>query len=59
MEDLLYCKDVYAPLTGTKPADTSDEVWKDTNRKIIALIRQCVDDFVYHNISTETDAKAL
>jgi hypothetical protein len=26
MEDLLYCKDVYTSLTGTKPADTSDEV---------------------------------
>jgi hypothetical protein len=39
MEDLLYCKDVYAPLTGTKPADTSNEVWKVSNRKTIALIR--------------------
>jgi hypothetical protein len=39
MEDLLYCKDVYATLIGTKLADTSDEVWKVSNRKTIALIR--------------------
>jgi gag-polypeptide of LTR copia-type/GAG-pre-integrase domain/Zinc knuckle len=59
MEDLLYCKDAYAPLTGMKPVDTSDEVWKVSNRKIIALIRQCVDDSVYHHISIEIDAKDL
>jgi hypothetical protein len=39
MEDLLYYKDAYAPLTGTKPADTFDEVWKVSNHKTIALIR--------------------
>jgi hypothetical protein len=59
MENLLYCKDVYAPLTGMKLADTSDEVWKVSNRKTIALIRQWVDDSVYHHISTEIDVKAL
>jgi gag-polypeptide of LTR copia-type len=59
MEDLLYCKDVYAPLTYTKPADTSDEIWNVSNRKTIALIRQCIDHSVYHHISTETDAKSL
>jgi gag-polypeptide of LTR copia-type len=59
MEDLLYCKDAYAPLTGMKPTDTSDEVWKVSNRKTIVIIRQCIDDSVYHHISTETDAKAL
>jgi hypothetical protein len=40
MENLLYCKDAYAPLMGTKPADTSNEVWKVSNCKIIVLIRQ-------------------
>jgi gag-polypeptide of LTR copia-type len=59
MEDLLYCKDAYEPLIGTKPAETLEDAWKVSNRKTIALIRQWVDDSVFHHISTETDAKAL
>jgi gag-polypeptide of LTR copia-type len=59
MVNLLYCKDSYAPLMGTKPADISDEVWKVSNRKTIAIIRQWIDDSVYHHISTEINAKAL
>jgi hypothetical protein len=39
MEDLLYYKDAYAPLMGTKPADTFDKVWKVSNHKTITLIR--------------------
>jgi hypothetical protein len=59
MENLLYYKDAYAPLMGTKPADTSDEIWKVSNHKTIAPIRQWVNDSVYHHISTKIDAKAL
>jgi gag-polypeptide of LTR copia-type len=44
---------------GMKPADTSDEIWKVSNRKTIAIIKQWIDDFVYDYISTETNAKAL
>jgi hypothetical protein len=59
MENLLYCKDVYQPLSGTKPFTTSDEDWKIANRKTIALIRQWIDDSVYHHISTEINTKTL
>jgi gag-polypeptide of LTR copia-type len=59
MENLLYCRDAYQPLSDTKPSTTSDKDWKITNRKIIALIRQWVDDFVYHHISIEINAKTL
>ena len=38
MEDLLYCNDAYGPLSSTKPANTSDDAWKVSNRKTIALI---------------------
>jgi gag-polypeptide of LTR copia-type len=59
MEELLYCKNTYQPLSGTKPLTTSDEDWKIINHKIIAQIRQWIDDFVYHHISIEINTKIL
>jgi hypothetical protein len=59
MENLLYYKDAYQPLSGTKPSTISDEDWKITNRKTIALIRQWIDDSVYHHISAEINTKTL
>ena len=59
MEDLLYCKDAHVPVTGVKPADVTDEVWTTSNRKTVALIRQWIDDSVFHHVSTEINAKTL
>jgi hypothetical protein len=50
MEDMLFCKDAYEPITGTKPTDVTDVVWTIRNRKSVALIRQWVDDSVFHHV---------
>ena len=55
MEDILYCKDLYAPIDG----DMSEAEWKIMHRKIVALIRQWVDQSVFHHVSQETDATEL
>ena len=61
MEDILYCKDLYAPIDGdkSKPKDMSEAEWKIMHRKTIALIRQWVDQSVFHHVSQETDATEL
>ena len=61
MEDILYCKDLYAPIDGdkSKPKDMSEAEWKIMHRKIVALIRQWVDQSVFHHVSQETDATKL
>ena len=61
MEDLLYCKDPYVPLSGDtmKPKDKSDEDWAIMHRKTVGYIRQWVDHSVYHHIAQETKADVL
>ena len=61
MEDILYCKYLYAPIDGdkSKPKDMSEEEWKIMHRKAVALIRQWVDQSVFHHVSQETDATEL
>ena len=56
MEDILYCKDLYAPIDGdnSKPKDMSEAEWKIMHRKTVALIRQWVDQSVFHHVSQET-----
>ena len=53
MEDILYCKDLYAPIDGnkSKPKDMSEAEWKIMHRKTVALIRQWVDQSVFHHVS--------
>ena len=61
MEDLLYCKDLYGPIEGDKgkPVGTKDEDWNKLNRKTVGVIRQWIDDNVFHHVSTETTAHSL
>jgi transposase InsO family protein len=61
MLDILYYKDMYAPIEGdtVKPKETSDAEWKKLNLQVVGLIRQWVDDKVYHHISDETNACEL
>ena len=59
MEDILYCKDLYSPIEGEKPEAMSEDDWKKLNRKTIGVIRQWLDDNVFHHVSKETTALAL
>lgn len=61
MTDLLYCKDLYAPVEGesSKPETMTAEDWKKLDRKTIGTIRQWVDDTVFHHVSNETSANSL
>jgi hypothetical protein len=61
MLDILYYKDMYAPIEcdTAKPKETSDVEWKKLNLQVVGLIRQWVDDKVYHHISDETNACEL
>ncbi|PKI48889.1 hypothetical protein CRG98_030737 [Punica granatum] len=61
MEDLLFCRDLYDPIEGdsAKPKDKDDKAWERINRKTIGLIRQWIDNSIYHHVAQETNAKAL
>ena len=61
MMDLLYCKDLAKPIEkmGEKPKKYDDEDWTTMDRKAISVIRQWVDDTVFHHISNETSAYEL
>ncbi|KAF7143342.1 hypothetical protein RHSIM_Rhsim05G0201800 [Rhododendron simsii] len=61
IEDVLYTKDLYLPIYGDtkKPQGTSDEDWKVTNRKAVALIRTWVDQSVFHHVAQETNVYEL
>ncbi|KAL6187436.1 hypothetical protein ACLB2K_038835 [Fragaria x ananassa] len=53
MEDILYCKDMYEPLQngGEKPAGKSGMEWSILNRKVVAGIRQWVDESVFDHVA--------
>ena len=61
MEDLLYCKDIYGPIEGIKAKleGTSNANWNKLDRKTVGIIRQWIDDNVFHYLSTENLANAL
>ena len=61
MEDLLYCKDLFAPVErdSAKPKTTSEDDWKKLNQKAVGYIRQWLDDSVFHHVSTETSEHSL
>ncbi|KAL6187110.1 hypothetical protein ACLB2K_043225 [Fragaria x ananassa] len=58
MEDILYYKDMYEPFQngGEKPAGKSDTKWSILNKKVVARIRQWVDESVFHHVAQETNA---
>ena len=61
MEDILYCKDLYDPIEGNsaKPEDKTDKEWKRMNRKMIGMVKQWLDDSVFHHVANETSAHDL
>ncbi|PKI67515.1 hypothetical protein CRG98_012099 [Punica granatum] len=56
-----FSTDLYDPIEGdsTKPKDKDDKAWERTNRKTIGLIRQWIDNSIYHHVAQETNAKDL
>ena len=60
-EDLLFCKDLYGPIEGDsgKPEGMKDDEWNRLNRKAVGVIRQWIDDSVFHHVATETSAHDL
>ena len=61
IEDLLQCKNLYKLIEGDKgrPEGTKDEDWNKLNRKVVGVIRQWVDDNVFHHVFTKTLAYDL
>ena len=61
MMDLLYCNDLAKPIEkmGEKSEKYDDEDWATMDRKAISVIRQWVDNTVFHHISNETSAYEL
>lgn len=60
MEDLLFCKDLDAPLQNglAKPENMSQE-WKKLDRKVLDFIWQWLNDLVFHHVSNESFAHSL
>ena len=61
MEDIIVCNDLYDPLKNMedKPTETKDEEWKKMNKKMIGLIRQCIEHQGFHHVAQETSAYEL
>ena len=49
MEDILYYKDLYDPMEDNE-AKSTDKDWQK-NKKIISIIRQWLDESVFHHVS--------
>nr|KYP31853.1 Retrovirus-related Pol polyprotein from transposon TNT 1-94 [Cajanus cajan] len=60
MEDHLYCKDLYEPITQqSKPEGKTDKDWEILNRKAVAVIRKYIDRSLFEHVSTYTNAYEL
>ena len=61
MEDYLYQKDLYLPLSGKtkKPTAMIDAKWEILDRKALRIVRLCLAASVAFNISKETTTKGL
>ena len=61
MEDVLYLNDLHDPIDGNgeKPSNMDEGKWKKMDKKAIALIRQYLDDSVFHHVASCESAKAL
>ena len=55
MEDILYCKDLHEPIQGDedKPSTKSAKDCELMHRKMVAYIRQWVDESVFHHVAKE------
>lgn len=61
MKDILYLNDLHDPIEGDekKPSDVDEGDWKKMDKKAIALIRQYLNDSVFHHVASCESAKAL
>ena len=61
MKNVLYLNDLHDPIDGDgkKPSNVDEGKWKKTDKKVIALIRQYLDDSVFHHVASCESAKAL
>ena len=61
MEDVLYLNDLHDPIDGDgkKPSNVDEGKWKKMDKKAIALIRQYLDDSVFHHVASCESAKVL
>ncbi|WVZ15791.1 hypothetical protein V8G54_013357 [Vigna mungo] len=60
MEDHLYCKDLYEPITNPEILEGKTEKdWEILNRKTVAMIRKYIDKSLFEHVSTYTDAYEL
>lgn len=60
MEDHLYCKDLYEPITkADKPEGKPEKDWELLNRKAVAMIRKYIDQSLFEHVSTYTNAYQL
>ncbi|WVZ20353.1 hypothetical protein V8G54_007675 [Vigna mungo] len=60
MEDHLYCKDLYEPITNPEiPEGKIEKDWEILNRKTVAMIRKYIDKSLFEHVSTYTDAYEL
>ncbi|WVZ13786.1 hypothetical protein V8G54_011352 [Vigna mungo] len=60
MEDHLYCKDLYEPITNPEiPEGKTEKDWEILNRKTVAMIRKYIDKSLFEHVSTYTDAYEL
>lgn len=60
MEDHLYCKDLYEPITNEDmPEGKTEKEWEVLNRKAVAMIRKYIDKSLFEHVSTYTNAYEL
>ncbi|KAL4281928.1 hypothetical protein GQ457_03G023330 [Hibiscus cannabinus] len=60
MEDHLYCKDLYEPITfQTMPEGKIEREWELLNRKAVAMICKYIDKSLFEHVSTYTNAYEL
>ncbi|CAN0846213.1 Retrovirus-related Pol polyprotein from transposon TNT 1-94 [Linum grandiflorum] len=61
MEDILFCKDLYEPIESgsEKPEDKTEKEWEVLHRKAVAIIRQWIDQSIFHHVAKDTRADEL
>lgn len=59
MIDHLYSKNCYEQITGEKPTKMTDKHWAKLDRKMIACLRQWVDENIYHHVQEMLTSKAI
>jgi hypothetical protein len=57
IKDLLYIKNLYVPMFGTKSDDVSTDEWTFENAKVCGFIKQWVEDNVPNHIVSEINDK--